>query len=156
MKEWDHSGTRIVEQVMGAFFLVRRRLFESLGGFDDRFFVYFEEVDFSLRARQAGRLSFYLADARAHHTGGGGSQQVRPKRLFYSLRSRIIYGYKHFGSLRATGLFLATLFLEPVARFALSAARLSPSQMAETAQGYAFLWREVPEILRVGLQSGTK
>ena len=44
--------TRDVEQIIGAFFLVWRPLFEKLGGFDERFLVDFEEVDFPLRARQ--------------------------------------------------------------------------------------------------------
>ncbi len=47
MLEWDHGDSREVDQVMGAFFLVRRALFETLGGFDERFFVYFEEADLS-------------------------------------------------------------------------------------------------------------
>ncbi len=51
-EELQHS--RQVDQVIGAFFAVRRSLFETLGGFDERFFVYFEEVDFALRAREAG------------------------------------------------------------------------------------------------------
>jgi GT2 family glycosyltransferase len=80
--------TRDVDQVIGAFFLIRRSLFESLGGFDERFFVYFEEVDLSYRARLAGWRSVYFAGAEAFHHGGLSSGQVRAKRLFYSLRSR--------------------------------------------------------------------
>ena len=53
--EWAHDETRTVDQVMGAFFFVRRSVFEVLGGFDERFFVYYEDLDFSVRARtQAG------------------------------------------------------------------------------------------------------
>ena len=82
MKEWDHDYDRDVDQVIGAFFLVRSVLFEELKGFDERFFVYFEEVDVCYRARQAGWRSVYLATARAFHTGGGTSQQVKAARLF--------------------------------------------------------------------------
>jgi hypothetical protein len=156
MTEWDHAATRDVDQVMGAFFLVRRSLFEALGGFDQRFFVYFEEVDFSYRARAQGWRSVYLAEANARHTGGGTSRQVKARRLFYSLRSRLLYAYKHFGFAPATGLALATLLLEPVSRLALSAARLSPSQIVETLHGFGLLWRESPEILRAGLRREPK
>ena len=43
MQQWTHDTTQYVDQVIGAFFLIRQPLFESLGGFDQRFFVYFEE-----------------------------------------------------------------------------------------------------------------
>ena len=65
MAEWDHAQTRQVDHVIGAFFLVRRDLFDVLGGFDERFFVYLEDLDFSYRARQAGWHSVYLADVQA-------------------------------------------------------------------------------------------
>jgi N-acetylglucosaminyl-diphospho-decaprenol L-rhamnosyltransferase len=45
---------RNVDQVIGAFFFVRRSVFEQLGGLDERFFMYFEEVDFSYRAVKRG------------------------------------------------------------------------------------------------------
>jgi hypothetical protein len=51
MKEFDHLSYKEVDQVMGAFFLVPNELFKVLKGFDERFFVYFEEVDFCYRAK---------------------------------------------------------------------------------------------------------
>src|SRR5205823_7218964 len=87
MVEWDHNHNREVDQVMGAFFLVRRSVFEALGGFDERFFVYFEEVDFSLRARKLGWRTFYLSVAQAYHWGSGPvTKPAQATRLFYSLR----------------------------------------------------------------------
>ena len=77
MLESECLENREVDQIIGAFFLVRRSLFEVLGGFDPRFFVYFEEVDFSLRARQEGFRSYYLAATTVYHKGGGSSQQAK-------------------------------------------------------------------------------
>lgn len=116
MADWDHDSTRSVDQVMGAFFMIRRGLFELLGGFDERFFVYFEEVDLSLRAHKAGWRSMFLADAKAFHAGGGTSRQVKAYRLFYSLRSRILFGFKHFPRWQVWVLIAVTGFIEPVAR----------------------------------------
>jgi len=148
MTDWDHRENREVDQIMGAFFLVRRCLFEALGGFDERFFVYFEEVDFSLRARQADWSSFYLSDAQAYHKGGGTSEQVKAVRLFYSLRSRILYGFKHFGYFSAIGLMLGTLLLEPLARFFLGIAHCSFKEIIATFKGYKMLWNEIPALLK--------
>lgn len=50
-------------------------------------FVYYEEVDFAKRAYDLGIKSYYFAGAQAFHKGGGTSEQVIDKRLFYSLSS---------------------------------------------------------------------
>jgi N-acetylglucosaminyl-diphospho-decaprenol L-rhamnosyltransferase len=146
MKEWDHKNSMVVDQVMGAFFLVRRSLFENLGGFDERFFVYYEEVDFSLRARKRGSFSFYFAEAQAYHKGGGVSDVIKATRLFYSLRSRIQYGYKNFGLFSATMLAIGTMFLEPFTRLIFSALKLSGREMVQTVTGYMMLWRYLPHL----------
>ena len=140
--------------MIGAFFLVRRSMFEELGGFDERFFVYLEDLDFSFRARQAVWRSYYLADARAYHKGGGSSEQAKATRMFYSLRSRILYGYKHFGWFSATFLAVGTLFIEPFSRLALAIGLRSGREAKETIKGYAMLWRAMPELFRNMLAGG--
>lgn len=148
MDEWDHAQTREVDQVIGAFFLVRRGVFDALGGFDERFFVYFEEVDFSRRARDAGWRSVYLADAQSFHAGGGTSNQIKARRLFYSLRSRLLYAFKHFSWVGAMLVMLATLLVEPLSRSALALLRWSWSGLKETWVAYGMLWRWLPQWLR--------
>ena len=54
MQDWDHGESRDVDHVIGAFYLVRTSLFRALRGFDEAFFVYFEDLDFSRRAASAG------------------------------------------------------------------------------------------------------
>lgn len=144
MAEWDHSQTRQVDHVIGAFFLVRRELFNAMHGFDERFFVYLEDLDFSYRARQAGWRSVYLADAQAFHAGGGTSNQVKARRLFYSLRSRLLYAFKHFSWMGAFVVLLATLLVEPLSRSALALRRRSWAGLKETWVGYGMLWRWLP------------
>jgi hypothetical protein len=141
MSEWDHRETRAVDQVIGAFFLIRRKVFESLNGFDERFFVYFEEVDLSFRARLAGWRSVFLADATAFHLGGGTSNQVKAKRLFYSLQSRLLYASKNFSRLEAAGVFFTTVFLEFISRLVLALLKRSWVAFKETCVGYGMLFR---------------
>lgn len=145
MAEWDHGQTRRVDHVIGAFFLVRRQLFNALGGFDECFFVYLEDLDFSLRARQQGWSSVYLTDAQAFHAGGGTSNQIKAQRLFYSLRSRLLYAFKHFNVLGATVVLMATLLMEPLSRSALALARQSRPALKETWAAYGMLWRWLPQ-----------
>lgn len=148
MTEWDHKGCKIVDHVMGAFFFVRHSLFKELGGFDERFFVYLEDVDFSLRAYKAGWKSIFLSTAKAYHKGGGISEQVKARRLFYSLRSRIFYGYKHFKWLPATILMLLILFIEPWTRLIWNIIRGSIKELTETFYSYFLLWKEIPKIIK--------
>lgn len=147
MTEWAHDESRAVDQVMGAFFLTRGALWRRLGGFDERFFVYFEEVDFALRARDAGHGSYFLSGARVFHRGGGTTEAVPAFRLFHSLRSRILYGFKHFGVPGGTVVLLSTALVEPLSRVALAAARRSPGGVRHTLAAYARLWRELPRIV---------
>lgn len=139
MREWDHRSTRAVDQVIGAFFLVRGPLFWQLGGFDERFFVYFEEVDLAYRAHQAGWSSLYLADAQAFHKGGGTSDQVRGRRLFYALRSRLAYFRKHGNAGQRAVVGLSTWLLEPPARLLLLLAGRRFAELRHLAEAYHLL-----------------
>lgn len=151
MNEWDHSQNREVGQVIGAFFLVRRTLFDTLQGFDERFFVYFEEVDFSYRAHQAGWRSVYLADAQAFHAGGGTSNQVKARRLFYFLRSRLLYSFKHLSWISAFVVLLVTLSVEPILRTILALLRCSWSGLKETWAAYGMLFCWLPSWVLKGM-----
>jgi GT2 family glycosyltransferase len=145
MGEWDHATTRQVDHVIGAFFLVRQSVFNALDGFDERYFVYLEDLDFSYRARQLGWSSVYLAEAQAFHAGGGTSRQVKARRLFYSLRSRILYAFKHFNPLAAILVLFATICIEPLSRSLLAVGRLSYAALKETWSAYGMLIRWLPD-----------
>jgi N-acetylglucosaminyl-diphospho-decaprenol L-rhamnosyltransferase len=147
MSMWNHGESRRVEHVIGAFYLIRRRLFEELDGFDERFFVYLEDLDLSYRAKRSGWGSFYLSDVRAYHKGGGTSEQVIAKRLFYALRSRILYGYKHFKWSTACGLMLGTLLIEPLVRIVWALSKGYSSKVGETLEAYAMLWQSLPRLI---------
>lgn len=139
MADWDHRSRGQVDHVIGAFFFMRKSLFLDMGGFDPRFFVYLEDLDFSYRCANAGWPSFYLADVQAFHYGGGTSEQVKAHRLFYSLRSRIQYAFKHFSVLGALTVLLATLCIEPMSRTLLAVARRSFSSIKEIWLAYFWL-----------------
>jgi len=63
--------SREVFGACGAAFLISRELFEQLGGFDERLFIYYEDVDLSYRARLMGHRCWYAADACVRHAGSG-------------------------------------------------------------------------------------
>lgn len=135
------TTSQTVDQIIGAYFLIRRGVYEQCNGFDERFFVYFEEVDLALRAKQLGFDSYYLANVAAYHKGGGATDAVRAHRLFYSMRSRIQYAQKHFSAPETVLLFMLTFLIEFPARLARALLRGSVQQMGETCRGFGMLLR---------------
>jgi hypothetical protein len=116
MKEFDHLSYKEVDQVMGAFFLVPNELFKVLKGFDERFFVYFEEVDFCYRAKKLGRKIIFEPAIKALHVGCGTTENVKGFRLFLSISSRIKYFKKHSSYWAYIQIILVSFIIEPFAR----------------------------------------
>jgi GT2 family glycosyltransferase len=154
MSEWEHNTSRVVDQVPGAFYLVRRSLFDRLGGFDVRFFVYYEDVDFALRAKRVGANSEYLAAVFAYHTGPGTSKKVIEHRLIYSWVSKIRYSFKHFGAFWGCLILAATLTCEPITRTIWAIGRGQWVELRSTLRATPRLWARAPSLFIGGLRAG--
>jgi N-acetylglucosaminyl-diphospho-decaprenol L-rhamnosyltransferase len=153
MTDWDHSYNRVVDQVPGAFYLVRRSLFRQLAGFDTRFFVYYEDLDFALRARQAGANTMYLADAFVCHSGQGSSRNVVAWRLTYSFDSKVRYAFKHFGRSWACTILVCTLVCEPIGRLAWAVGHGDWLGFKATLQAGVRFFAHVPRLLVEGFDA---
>jgi N-acetylglucosaminyl-diphospho-decaprenol L-rhamnosyltransferase len=70
MLDWDRREARRVDWVSGACFLVRRDAFDAVGGFDEAYFMYLEEVDLCWRLGRAGWAAGYEPSARVMHVQG--------------------------------------------------------------------------------------
>lgn len=146
----ETPGSQLVDQVIGAFYFVRRDLFARLGGFDERFFLYFEEVDLALRARQQGPRSYFLKEARVFHAENVSSTQVRGPRLYHSLRSRLLFVYQHWPRWQANVLVVLTLTVELTARLTRAALlNRDASEISATAAAYG---RLLGDLLRLELR----
>ncbi len=154
MHDWPHDTTRRVDHVIGAFYLVRRPVFAALGGFDERFFVYLEDLDFSVRAAEAGWEVAFVAGARVEHAGGGASSSAPVARRVYATQSRMEYARKHFGPAVAATHALATLLVEPFVRTAVALVRADVRDAAVTAAAWARLWAAVVTRRRAGAPRG--
>lgn len=151
MTEWDHLDTAVVDHVIGAFFFVRRELFNLIDGFDENYFLYLEDLDFSFRAAKNGWKTVYLAEASAFHFAGGTSKQIKAKRLFYSIRSRFYYSKKFYSKTAWTLIFISTMFIEPISRTFISLFRLSWVEFRDTwiAYGMVVIWLTRPNAIKV-------
>lgn len=79
---WDHAESRPIHAAIGAVLLVRGRAWEELGGFDERLFMYAEDLDLFRRAEARGWGARFVADAEFVHLGGASADQrwSRPER----------------------------------------------------------------------------
>ena len=101
LSQWDHLSTRQVETVLGACMLARSELFRSVGGFDEKFFLYSEELDLCQRLRQAGSQIWYVHSARVMHKERQSTLQLFGsvgRIVLQNMRSQHYYFRKHHGS----------------------------------------------------------
>ncbi len=139
MTDWDHKESRFVDQVMGAYMFMRKSVFEKAGYFDERFFVYFEELDFSLSLKKAGGKSFYHAGIQAIHTGMGTTETVKAFRLFLSLSSRLKYAKKRFSVIGFLTVAFFTYIIEFLMRFLQLVIKGKLSETKNLVKGYWML-----------------
>jgi len=96
LRGWNYEGERRVDLAIGAALCLRRSMLDAIGAFDERFFLYHEEVDLAKRAAAAGWETWYVPQSEAVHEGMGSARGL------YSVegrkqRSRRAYWLKHHG-----------------------------------------------------------
>ncbi len=95
--EFDQAGE--TDYVTGASMLVDRAVYEKIGFFDDRYFLYYEDSDFCYRAKLAGFKIFYQPKAVVYHANAQSTGLGSPRQDYYITRNRLLFGSK-FLSLR--------------------------------------------------------
>lgn len=108
---FDYQASAEVDQVMGAFFMINGLAREKIGLLDEQFYIWFEEVDYCRRCRQAGFKIVYTPLASVIHLGGQSfSQKFQLKNQWNFSQSRCRYFLKYHGFLP----FLVIFILTPV------------------------------------------
>ncbi len=107
-----------IPTAFGCALLIRRAVFERIGLFDERFFFYYEDTDFCLRARAAGFDIAYLPGATVYHAVSASTRGIAGLREFYMARSRQIFFRKHRAGIeRLIYAIIAIFHLARVARW---------------------------------------
>ena len=73
---WRHDSSRPVDWAVGAALLMRRRVLDDIGGFDERYFMYAEDLEWCWRAAQRGYGVWFEPGARVRHVGDASGQQL--------------------------------------------------------------------------------
>jgi N-acetylglucosaminyl-diphospho-decaprenol L-rhamnosyltransferase len=108
-RRWGHDSERVVDFVIGACLLVRREVYEEIGGFDPAFWMYAEETDWQKRMRAAGYEIWFSPLAEVEHWGGasGADNRARINEAFFN--SLDTYSRKHHGAAGLVSLRLAMI-----------------------------------------------
>jgi GT2 family glycosyltransferase len=102
--EWDRGQFNQLHQVdwiSGCAILVRRSVIEKIGSLDERFFYYWEETEWCLRAREQGWRIVHVPQAKLWHKGVQRDYRPGPSVTYYSTRNRLLMMSKHQASLTA-------------------------------------------------------
>ncbi|GAA4449309.1 glycosyltransferase family 2 protein [Nibrella saemangeumensis] len=90
----------------GCAMMVRRSVVEQVGRFAERFFLYYEELDWSQRIKNAGYLIYYQASALILHKESVSVGRQNPLKTYYLTRNRILYMRRHCSALQRTVFYL--------------------------------------------------
>ncbi|PID52685.1 MAG: hypothetical protein CR972_00555 [Candidatus Moraniibacteriota bacterium] len=109
-KLWNTSKKIPVDWVTGAALFTRKDVVKKLGGFDEDFFLYFEDVDLCTRLRKEGGTIFYVPNIQLAHSSGASSKKTRKfqKKCYY--KSQDLFFKKHVGKLQLSFLRAFRLF----------------------------------------------
>lgn len=130
--------------VSGAFLLTRRTLWNAIGGLDERYFMYVEDVDYCKHVQLHGFRVAYLPEVRVCHYEGSGKAWIGQTALTRTVRSYKLYLSKHYGDLvaRLTGTLLAIVLWLRVPVYTVRQKLLGNAIAGEKAAGYAAAARE--------------
>ena len=85
----QYDNLEKVTWASGAAFWVRKTAFTQLGGFDERFFMHFEEIDLCLRGKAVGWITMCHGNVHVAHLGGGTLPANKPKKLYFNIRNSL-------------------------------------------------------------------
>lgn len=147
--------TSRVDWVVGACMLVRRALLDQIGGFDEGFFMYSEELDLCRRAVDRGWQVVYLPEAVVTHHEGKSSEQVVAARHIRFHTSRVRYVRKYHGAL-AAALVRGFLLLTFAWQWLVEAAKWLAGQVIPAQRAQRPMRRERMTAWRAVLRSGLR
>ena len=94
--DWDHRDSRQVDWVSGSAMMIREEALRELGGFDERYYMYVEDVDMCWRARQAGWEVWFCAEAEVTHKKARASDLMPNRMIYHHHRSMYIFYRTHY------------------------------------------------------------
>ncbi len=147
----QYDDNMAVTWASGSCFFVRKSAFQSLGGFDDSFFMHFEEIDFCLRAKNEGHEVWYVGESEVFHLGAGSLQKDNPKKLFFNIRNSLLTYVKNLSFAALIWVFMlraifdTTLYLVYLVRLKLAHANAIVQGHCSFVKHFIGAWKKRKE-----------
>lgn len=91
----DSTEPRKTTYITGACMVIKKEVFEKVGMLDDQFFLYYEDVDFCLRAKEKGFSCYVLPEVVIHHELSKSAGGVSPLAVYHQTKSGVLFGKKY-------------------------------------------------------------
>lgn len=112
LKDWNKNQNKEVDIVPGTAFMIKKTLFEKIGMFDERFFLYFEEFDLCQRIKKLRYKNYIITSAKVMHKWGLSTKQIKDKNNIFK-KSRLYYFKKNYG-------LISSIFVEIISRLSIN------------------------------------
>jgi len=139
---WQRDTVREVDIVCGCFLLITTELWNQLGGFNKKYFMYAEEADLCLRAKKLGAKPAVTPEAEIIHYGGG-SEKVRADKMIRLLKAKITLAKDHWQGWQrplASPLLASWVLTRYIALFAWCSLKKSDQKRTDALNSWKTIW----------------
>jgi GT2 family glycosyltransferase len=145
MTDWPHDSERPVDQPMGSCLLMRREAIDAVGLMDERFPLFFNEVDWLYRVKAAGWEIWFTPKARVLHHLGGSTRQIRIRAAWLSHTGLHMFYWKHYrGRIHPLiyGELVGAIYLHAAAVIGWRCAQQLTAVLTDRKAAWKNLWRD--------------
>jgi len=151
---WQHDTIKSIDVPYGACLLIRKKTLEKVGFMDERFFMYYDEIDLCYRIKKRGGKIYFTPDIRIIHCANASSNQTPLESERYKYRSKLLFFKKRYGPLGVI-ILAVNLFLQSACAFilfpALNLITGKPGNKKEINARLKVAWREYSNFFMRGL-----
>ncbi|GAP10789.1 predicted glycosyltransferases [Bellilinea caldifistulae] len=147
---WNRNLPHKCDVIQGTSMMIKKIAWDSLGGLDENFFMYSEEVDFCYRLAKAGFECYWVPQSKVIHYGGQSTSQFAREMFLQLYRAKTQFFKKHQGQV-AAGIYKLILLVASLIRISFSpiSARITPRQkdhQKQIRENYKYLISSLPRL----------
>lgn len=138
----QYSRNREIFWATGACMLIRKKVFDQLGGFDHDFFAHMEEIDLCWRMQNAGYQIYYCCQSTVYHVGGGTLAVGSPRKTYLNFRNNLLMLHKNLPAHKLQSTLLVKMILDGIAAV-MFLFRNGPAHVAAVWNAHMYFYKNI-------------